>query len=44
MEGIHIIQRSTIFLTQSANEFKDKNWARMIDEFRILEVCLGINT
>jgi hypothetical protein len=34
---------STIFLTESANEFKKKNWARMIDEFRILEVSLGIN-
>lgn len=34
---------STIFLTQSANEFKRKNWNRMMNEFRILEVSLGIN-
>lgn len=35
---------STIFLTETANEFKKRNWVNMIDEFRILEVCLGINT
>jgi len=34
---------STIFLTPSANEFKARNWARMMDEFRILEVSLGVN-
>lgn len=34
---------STIFLTPSANDFKARNWARMMDEFRILEVSLGVN-
>lgn len=34
---------STIFLTQSANDFKKNNWNRMMNEFRILEVSLGIN-
>lgn len=34
---------STIFLTQSANDFKRKNWNKMMNEFRILEVSLGIN-
>jgi len=34
---------STIFLTPSANQFKTCNWARMMDEFRILEVSLSVN-
>lgn len=34
---------SIIFLTKSANAFKKKNWRRIMDEFRILEVCMQIN-
>jgi hypothetical protein len=34
---------SIIFLTKSANAFKKKNWRKIMDEFRILEVCMGLN-
>lgn len=34
---------SIIFLTRSANEYKKKNWTKIMDEFRIIEVCMGLN-
>lgn len=31
------------FFTPSANKFKESHWRQVMDEFRILEVCMNVN-